>query len=138
MANYMFFIRLTSQKHKKVCHVCAERGEVIDSCKVCHGQGVKVWRIPAYEVKEKPVLIERVDRDPKTGILRYWEDASVFCYDAVDSSLNRYVPDVPYGVHLMHDSYKSAQAECERVNKYLADKAAKSNRVEELNFFIGG
>jgi hypothetical protein len=34
------------------------------------------------------------------------------------------MPDVPHGLHLCHDERKWADAECERVNAYLASKAA--------------
>jgi hypothetical protein len=48
------------------------------------------------------------------------------CYhETVYTELNKYVPKVPHGVHFCHDDRKSADTECARVNKYLADKAVK-------------
>ena len=46
---------------------------------------------------------------------------------------NKYVPDVPYGVHFCHDDRKSAEAECARINKYLTDKAV-SEKAQKLTF----
>lgn len=124
MANYMFVLRPTEKVHKSVCPACAERGEVIDTCPVCRGSAVKKYRSVQYYVQDKPIQIIKVDRDPKNGILRYWEGASDFYHETTTNEMNRYVPDVPYGVHFCHDDKKSAEVECERINKYLASKAA--------------
>lgn len=125
MANYMFVLRPTEQKRKIVCPACVKRGEVINSCALCCGSAIKTTRFPQYYVQDKPIEITKVDRDFETGILRYWEGANEFFYETVYPSLNKYVPEVPFGIHLCHDTRFSAQAECERINKYLAEKDKK-------------
>jgi hypothetical protein len=100
---------------------------VLNSCKVCGGNGTKKETIPAYYVQDRPIEIIKVDRDPKTGILRYWEGSTDYFYETTTSELNKYVPDVPYGVHLCHDTKLSAQCECERVNTFLKEMVTKSN-----------
>ena len=127
MANYMFVLRPTEKKYKAVCPACARRGEVLYTCGCCHGVGVIGKRVQQYYVQDKPIEITYVDRNPKNGVLRYWENASEFFYETVTPSLNKYVPEVPYGVHLCHDNFRSAQAECERVNNYLKDKVRQTN-----------
>lgn len=136
MANYMFVLRPTEKKVTTVCSACAKRGEVVDSCRTCHGKGTTRKSIFQYYVQARPIEIARVDRDPKNGILRYWEDASNFFYETVTSDLNKNVPDVPYGVHLCHDNWKSARAECDRINKYLNEKARQCVKANEGTFNI--
>jgi RecJ-like exonuclease len=126
MANYMFILRPIEKRIKTVCLACASRGEVIDSCRSCGGNGVNCKSIQQYYVQDRPIPIKRVDRDPKTGILRYWEDSSDFYYETVYPELNHYVPEVPHGVHLCHDDYKSAHTECERINKFLKESSKES------------
>jgi hypothetical protein len=121
MANYMFVLRPTEKKYKVVCPICAKRGIVEDSCFTCHGTGIKRKSVFQYYVQDRPIEIIRIDRDPKTGILRYWENLCEFFYETVDPKLNKYVPEVPYGIHLCHDDRKSAQVECERINKFLME-----------------
>lgn len=132
MANYMFVLRPCKETRKVVCPTCASRGEVLNSCRVCGGSGIKKETIPAYCVQDKPIEIVKVDRDPKTGILRYWEGACDYFYETVDSSLNKYVPDVPYGIHLCHDTKASAQHECERINTILKEIATTKNKIKEI------
>jgi hypothetical protein len=121
MANYMFVLRPTEKKYKVVCPICAKRGIVEDSCSTCRGTGIKRKSVFQYYVQDRPIEITRIDRDPKTGILRYWENSCEFFYETVDPKLNEYVPEVPYGIHLCHDDRKSAQVECERINKFLME-----------------
>lgn len=132
MANYMFVLRPTNKKHKVVCPACAKRGEVLDSCSVCHGSAVKNTSIPQYYVQEKPVEITHIDRNPKTGVLRYWEGACDFFYETLYPELNMYVPEVPHGVHLCHDTKQSAQAECERINQFLREKNIK-DKIKDVS-----
>lgn len=127
MANFMFVLRPYKETRRVVCPACAKRGEVVNSCNVCNGAGVKKEKIPAYYVQDRPIEIVKVDRDAKTGILRYWEGACDYFYETVDSSLNKYVPDVPHGIHFCHDTKASAQCECERVNAFLKEEFSKSN-----------
>lgn len=127
MANYMFVLCPGKETRKVVCPACASRGEVISSCKVCSGNGVKRETIPAYYVQDRPIEIVKIDRDPKTGILRYWTGACDYFYETVDTSLNKYVPDVPHGIHLCHDNKVSAQRECERINTFLKEEFSKGS-----------
>lgn len=115
----MFVLRPTEKRITTVCPACAKRGEVVSSCPTCYGAGIKKKNIPQYYVQDNPVEIIRIDRDPKTGVLRYWENLSEFFYETTTPALNKYVPEVPYGVHLCHSTRKSAEVESERVNKYL-------------------
>jgi hypothetical protein len=121
MAHYMFVLRPIESKLKTVCLTCASRGEVVESCRSCRGEGVQTKTIIQYEVKDRPIPIEKVDRDPKTGILRYWENSSEFFLETTTPELNKYVPEVPHGVHLCHDTWKSAMIECERINKHIKE-----------------
>ena len=134
MATYMFVLRPTEKVHKIVCPACYNRGEVVDTCPECHGSGIRKKRIPQYYMQDKPVLITHVDRDPDTGILRYWENASEFFYETVYPSLNKYTPEVPYGIHLCHNIAMSAMIECERINKYLLKTDKNKKSVSALNF----
>lgn len=122
MANYMFILRPIEKKFKVVCTACAKRGIVSDFCQTCRGTGTKGQRMAQYYVQDKPIEIIKVDRDPKTGVLRYWENLSEFFYETVYPELNKYVQEVPHGIHLCHDTRKSAQVECDRLNNYLASK----------------
>jgi len=134
MINYMFMLRPTEKKFTTVCPACAKRGEVVDTCRTCYGKGVIRKSTMQYYVRTNPIEIEKIDRDPKNGILRYWEDASDFCYETTTPKLNKYVPDVPYGVHLCHFDRKSAQIECDRINKYLSEKAKRAeSEVDKLS-----
>lgn len=122
MANYMFVLRPTEKHLKVVCPACYERGEVLDTCRECHGTAIKKRKCFQYYVQDKPIHIVRIDRDHKTGVLRYWENSSEFFYETLTPVLNKYVPDVSYGIHLCHDDKMSAQRECERINTYLTRK----------------
>lgn len=126
MANYMFVLRPTSKTIKTVCPLCASRGEVITACPLCHGEGTQKHSVPQYYVQDKPIEITHTDRDPKTGVLRYWEDASEFYYETTYPELNRYAPAVPHGLHLVHDDVLTAKRECERINEYLLRKNGKN------------
>lgn len=127
MANYMFVLRPGKETRRVVCPTCATRGEVLSSCKVCGGAGVKRETVPAYYVQDRPIEIIKIDRDPKTGILRYWEGTCDYFYETLDPSLNKYVPKVPYGIHLCHDTKASAQHECERINAVLKEEFSNGN-----------
>ena len=116
----MWVLRPDKKVRKTVCPECEARGEVIDSCSTCHGTAVKKHEIFQFCVQESPITITNVDRDPRTGILRYWEDGSSYFHETTDSTLNKYMPDVPYGIHLCHYGYDEAVIECERINNFLA------------------
>lgn len=119
----MFILRPIEKRITTVCPACAKRGEVVNSCHTCYGAGIKKKSIPQYYVQDRPIEITKVDRDPETGILRYWENLSEFFYETAYPSLNKYVPEVPYGIHFCHSNKNSAQTECERINKYLSESA---------------
>lgn len=133
MANYMFVLRPIEKTHKSVCPACAKRGEVTNDCPVCKGSAVKGYRFTQYYVQERPIQIVNVDRSPETGILRYWESADEYFNETTTPDLNKYVPKVPYGIHFCHDDRKSAEIECERINRFLKSKAAKE-KAEALEF----
>lgn len=119
----MFVLRPYTKKHRVVCPACVERGEVLDICPICHGSATKGKTLNQYYVKDKPIVIERIDRDSETGILRYWEDKSNFYYETVYPEVHKYTPVVPHGVHLCHYTESSAKAECKRINDFLAGEA---------------
>ena len=131
MANYMFILRPGKDTRKVVCPACAKRGEVLSSCKVCGGHGTKTETIPAYYVKDRPIEIVKVDRDQDTGILRYWESACDYFYETITPDLNKYVPSVPYGIHLCHDDKLSAQCECDRINAFLRETEIIKNKIKD-------
>lgn len=128
MANFMFVLRPAQHTYKTVCPACAQRGEVVNSCNICHGAGTQKHYTTQYYVQDRPIKIEKIDRDPKTGILRYWEGFSDFYYETIYPELNKYTEYVPFGIHLCHDEKETAIIECERVNKYLLNKS-KSDKL---------
>jgi hypothetical protein len=130
MANYMFVLRPAEKRIKTVCPVCAKRGEVLNSCPKCRGTAIRQRSIIQYYVQDKPIHITHIDRNPKNGVLRYWENSSEFFYETVIPELNKYVPEVPYGIHLCHDDWKSAQTECDRINKYLSKGSVNSTDID--------
>ena len=132
--NCMFVLRPTKKTYKVVCPTCAARGEITDTFSTCKGTAIKKCCSTQYYVQDRPIQIVRTDRDPKTGILRYWEGSSEYFYETTYPTLNRYVPEVPYGIHLCHDDRKSAEAECERINKYLHEKSLEEKETNTTQF----
>ena len=88
MATFMFVLRPTEKVYKSVCPACAARGEVLDSCTTCHGTAIKRFRFIQYYVQDRPVQIDKIDRDPKTGILRYWENMSEYYHETTTPDIN--------------------------------------------------
>lgn len=129
----MFLLRPTKEARKKVCPTCALRGEVLDACPTCHGKATINYSVFQFIVKKNPITITHIDRDPGTGILRYWENSCEFFNETVDPSLNPYIPEVPYGVHLCHSTLESAQKECKRINSFL-EKEAKTKNTKAIKF----
>ena len=115
-------------KKKRVCPACYAKGEVTTGCFKCHGVGVINSKTIRYDVAFYPVEIIKVDRDPKNGIIRYWENKSEFFYETVTPELNKYVPEVPFGIHLVHKNYEEASAEAARVNRALEELEIKANK----------
>jgi hypothetical protein len=130
MATFMYILRPEERRRKVVCPDCHRRGEVTDGCRLCHGAGVKNIAYIQFKVQDRPIEIVKTDRDPKTGILRYWENMNEFYHETVTHNINKYIPDVPYGVHLCHDTRKSAEIECERINKHLKQQNTVENIVD--------
>ena len=129
MANYMFVLRPTEKKITTVCLACTKRGEVVSTCRTCYGAGIRRKSIHQYYVQEKPIEVSHIDRDPKTGVLRYWENKSEFFYETVYPELNHYVPEVPHGIHLCHDTRVSAQTVCDRINTFLKNTNKESSEA---------
>jgi len=124
----MIKLKPVETKKKRVCPACYAKGEVTDDCHKCHGAGIINSKTIRYNVVARPVEIVKVDRDPKTGIIRYWENQSEFFYETATPKLNKYVPEVPFGVHLIHENYEDAFAEADRVNKALDDIEVKATK----------
>lgn len=124
----MIKLKPVDVKKKRVCPACYAQGEVTDDCHKCHGAGVINSKTVRYNVVPRPVEIVKIDRDPKTGIIRYWENKSEFFYETVTPKLNKYVPEVPFGIHFVHENYEEAFAEATRVNKALEELEVKANK----------
>lgn len=122
----MIRLKPVETKKKRVCSACYTKGEVTESCHKCHGMGVINSSTIRYRVAAHPVEIVKVDRDPRNGIIRYWENQSEFTYETTIPELNKYVPEVPFGIHLLHDSYEEAFAEAARVNEALDKREAEA------------
>ena len=115
-------------KKTRVSPACYAKGEVTDDCHKCHGAGVINSKTIRYKVEPRPVEIVKIDRDPKTGIIRYWENQSEFFYETTTTKLNKYVPEVPFGIHLIHENFEDAFAEADRVNKALDETEVKATK----------
>ena len=124
----MYKLKPIEAKKKRVCSTCYTKGAVKPDCHKCHGTGVINSKTIRYNVAVHPIEIVKVDRDPKTGIIRYWENQSEFFYETVVPELNKYVPEVPFGIHLLHKNYDSAFTEANRVNKALEELEVKANK----------
>ena len=124
----MIKLKPVDVKKKRVCPACYAKGEVTDDCRKCHGAGVINSKTVRYNVVARPVEIVKIDRDPKTGVIRYWENQSEFFYETVTPKLNKYVPEVPFGIHLIHENFEDAFAEADRVNKALEELEVKANK----------
>lgn len=130
----LFFYRLkpSSNKLRAVCPTCAARGKIEDSCRNCCGSGEVKREYMSYEVAKRQVEIVKIDRDPKTGVLRYWENKSEFFFETVTPALNKWVPEVPHGIHLVHRTFAEATHEADRINKYL-EEAARVRMVRKAS-----
>lgn len=126
MAIEMYRLKMTEQRIRKCCPTCIKRGHIDEFCKSCNGNGTIRSRINRYEVTPHTLTVYKIDRDPKTGILRYWESADEFYYETTTPELNKYVPEVPHGIHLVHYTRADAELERDRVNKELDKVELKS------------
>ena len=127
----MIKLKPVDAKKKRVCSACYTKGEITDSCRKCHGAGVINSKVIRYNVAAHPVEIVKVDRDQETGIIRYWENQSEFFYETTTPKLNKYVPEVPFGIHLLHDSFEEAFAEAARVNEALDKLDAEATNLTD-------
>ena len=86
----MIKLKPVEVKKKRVCPTCYTKGEVIADCHKCQGAGVINSKTMRYNVSTRPVEIIKIDRDTKTGILRYWENQSeLFTFSAPIESNSR-------------------------------------------------
>ena len=129
----MYRLLSTKFTEKVFCRSCAKHGFIDPKCPECNGKGVHKFHWEGFRVSDEAYILEKVDRCPKTGHIRYWLDKSTFCYETVTPELNKYCPDVPYGIHYYHDTYQDAEAEAIRVNSYLYNEA-KKKYYKSLNF----
>ena len=105
---------------KKVCPRCVQVNSIIyDSCPVCHGNGFIKKRYQHFSVRRNLIDIVKISREELTGHLIYWTSASEFYHEETYNTDNKYVPDVPYGIHFIHFTKEDAEREAERINKYL-------------------
>ena len=102
----MYHIKLQDYKIKVVCNKCYNNGQVDEKCSQCGGKGVHNKTKQKWEVSEKLVSIDKIDRD-EDGELRYWEDKSCF-FNEMDKYL--------------HFSYQDALNECKRRNNVILKK----------------
>jgi hypothetical protein len=116
----VFVLGLEDVVKKVVCKACANRGEITSNCYECGGRGIHKKTVKRFKVKNRYIEIEKIDRDPKTGIIRYWTGACDFYYETTYPALNSFMPDVPFGIHMVHNTLESAQVEVDRINTFLA------------------
>ena len=111
-----FVLRMVVKKKIVVCEKCHKAGQVLPFCHECGGKGTYYKSYQCYEVSPHKVEIEKIDREPETGKLRYWISMSEFYYDEVYPEDNKYVGEYPHGVHLIHFSLEEATNEANRLN----------------------
>jgi len=99
----MYHIKLQDYKIKVVCNKCYKNGQVDEKCSQCGGKGIHNKTKQKWEVNNKLVSIDKIDRDEK-GELRYWEDKSCFFCE-----MDKY----------LHFRYQDAKNECKRRNNEL-------------------
>ena len=102
----MYHIKLQDYKIKVVCNKCYNNGQVDEKCSQCGGKGVHNKTKQKWEVSEKLVSIDKIDRD-EDGELRYWKDKDSFFYE-----MDKY----------LHFSYQDALNECKRRNNVILKK----------------
>lgn len=121
----MYKLLSTKFTERVFCRSCARLGCINPKCPECGGKGIHKFHWDGFRVSNDAYILEKVDRCPKTGHIRYWSDKSNFCYETVTPELNKYCPNVPYGIHYYHDIYQDAEAEVTRVNSYLYKEATE-------------
>ena len=78
----MYSITEKSFKIQVPCKHCADKGYINKSCQACNGKGIHNKSFAVYEVNHRDKEIVKIDRESKTGELRYWEDMSCFYYES--------------------------------------------------------
>lgn len=114
-----FILRKTTKKKVVTCERCHRIGQVLPSCPECGGKGTHYKSYQCYEVSPRKIMIEKTDRDPENGKLRYWTSASEFYYDEVYPEDNKYIEYYPHGIHFVHFSFEAATNEANRLNAIL-------------------
>ena len=117
-----FVIRKVAKKKVITCRACTERGWVYSGCCECGGKGTHNKSYWCWEVSPRTVEIEKIDRDPNTGGLRYWTSGSEFYDETVTPQSNKYAEDYPHGIHYVHFNYNEALTEAGRLNEVLRQR----------------
>lgn len=115
------------------CKKCSKLGYINSNCPECGGKGIHKFHWEGYKVSNSAQILEKVDRCPETGHIRYWSDKSNFCYETTTPELNKYCPNVPYGIHFYLDTYEEAETEACRVNTYLRKEALNKYYSDIVN-----
>lgn len=133
----MWVLKLVPAKKIKVCcERCFKAGEVDPRCTLCGGKGVHLKsQGQEFKVMDTPVTIIKIDRDPKDGMLRYWESADTCYREEQNHNYNQYVPEEAGVVHFIHFTRADAMKECARVN--LRMQKAKAEEEASKNMYYG-
>lgn len=117
-----FILRKVTKKKVVTCRKCTERGRVLPCCPECGGKGVHNKSYQCWEVNPRKIDIEKIDRDPENGQIRYWTGYSEYFYDMVTPEYNKFAEEYPHGIHYIHFDIKEAMAEVNRLNKILEQR----------------
>lgn len=112
-----YVLRMVLRDKIVVCEKCHKAGQVLPHCTRCGGKGTHRKSYQCYEVNPRKAEIEKIDRDPKNGKLRYWTSASDFYYEEIRPEDNKYIGDYPHGIHMVHFSLEEATNEANRLNE---------------------
>lgn len=112
-----YILRKVTKKKVVTCGACTRRGRVVSHCCECGGKGIHNKSYQCWEVNPRKIKIEKIDRDPETGKLRYWTGSDGFYYETVTPEYNKFVEDYPHGIHFIHSDYKEALVEAARLNE---------------------
>lgn len=132
----MYVLKLVPSKRIRVCcERCSAAGEVDPSCTICGGKGVHFKsQGQEFKVMDDPVSIIKIDRDPKDGMLRYWESADTCYREEQNHNYNQYVPEEAGVVHFIHFSKGDAVAECIRVNQRMKEAKAEAEANKKMYY----
>lgn len=115
----VFVLKMMTKKKVVVCESCYKSGQVLSQCPKCGGKGIHFKSYQCWEVSPHKVKIDKIDRDPKSGKLRYWTSMSEFYHEEVYPEDNKYVKTYPHGIHLVHFSLEEAIIEANRLNEFM-------------------